>query len=411
MIEDFIRTLEVLSVAPAFVKYSIEKYLYINSVKKSQTLEELTSKFMSSTEMLLGDKLTPGGYYTGVWCRDASYILNELLLMGKEQSVARWIEWIWQHQLKPSLRVVHGRGSPDNGFRMSVVNEEFFKRFSGSLPTSIQHNYCEVYAKSPDIDSTALMISATCKLLLSINNREFADRLIPHLRDAIGYLESRDSDGDGLVEQGPNEDWMDSMLRSGKTVYSQAVWAAALRDWCELSRKMKMYSEADMVEEKLRIVVSQVNAKLWRNDGYYADVLEPNGFDEGRPTITQDVSLFLLLQDAGNYRVTRTLDAIKKHLWKELGVACTLPSSKTGPCRLKPYDYQNGAFWPWTTSLEILARIRNGRLEESSDLLKKTLPYAALEWMNPYTRSSGAYPFRTGIAAMRTAVRRAQNIV
>ena len=39
--------------------------------------------------------------------------------------------------------------------------------------------------------------------------------LIPRMLKAVKYLQSRDIDGDGLLEQKHNEDWMDTLLRTG----------------------------------------------------------------------------------------------------------------------------------------------------------------------------------------------------
>jgi hypothetical protein len=39
---------------------------------------------------------------------------------------------------------------------------------------------------------------------------------------AVEYLSKRDTDNDGLLEQEHNEDWMDTAIRTGKIVYSQA---------------------------------------------------------------------------------------------------------------------------------------------------------------------------------------------
>ena len=47
---------------------------------------------------------------------------------------------------------------------------------------------------------------------------------------AINYLQSRDIDDDGILEQNHNEDWMDTGLRAGKIVYSQACFILALNN-------------------------------------------------------------------------------------------------------------------------------------------------------------------------------------
>ena len=56
--------------------------------------------------------------------------------------------------------------------------------------------------------------------------------------NAVKYLRNRDIDNDGLVEQGYNEDWMDTALRAGKVVYSQACWILALQNLSLLLSKL-----------------------------------------------------------------------------------------------------------------------------------------------------------------------------
>lgn len=83
----------------------------------------------------------------------------------------------------------------------------------------------------------------------------------------------------------------------------------------------------------------------------------------------------------------------------------------TGPWVLKPYQYHNHTFWPWTTGIEMLARSRFDRIEEC-DLLLSTLTSESnlqmrtfYEWVNPITdEGNGAFPFRTGISAVRISV-------
>jgi glycogen debranching enzyme len=429
LVEDFIRAVEILSVTPAFLRGLVEKQIYAKTLKLEPDFGLMTVKFMQTTGAVVSQKkVTPAGYYTGIWCRDASYILDELTHMQEKGLVAYWLERIWRHQLshQGGWRIVYGRGSPETGYRIQTARDEYLQHFSGSLPSSIQYNYSEVYAASPDIDSTALMISTTCKFLLRTEvPHDLTEKLLPRLQNAVSSLERRDIDGDSLLEQGANEDWMDNMLRSGKVVYSQAAWAHALRYWSELLDKVKHTNERDHIIEKYRNVVKQVDAQLWHNDSFYADKYEHASMvttgksaDEGNtaatsaaanPALAQDVSLFLLLDDLDNTRVSTTLTAIKRELWRDLGVSCATLRESTGPRKLGPYHYQNGGFWPWITSLEILARLKIGDLENSKVLLENAILYSPFEWIDPYTRRSGSYPFKTGIAAVRTAVREFMN--
>lgn len=415
MIEDLVKALEMISVTPAFLRSLIEKSLYLSTAASDKSLVEISKIFMESTQsVILNKRLSPAGYYTGVWCRDASYILNEMLELGKVDLVGKWIEWIWSFRVTHDSRFVRGRGSPELGFRMSRMNGELNEPFDGLLPSSIQYRYCEVYAKSPDIDSTALMISTTCNYLNKLEQKDSAHRMIPILRASITSLERMDVDGDSLLEQGPNEDWMDNMLRSGKVVYSQSVWGLALKEWAKLLNSVGKHGEAEINEKKCKDIIKQVDSKLWYNDSFYADVPSRIAEDQNQALdlscLRQDASLFLLLKEEKDFRAIKTLDAIKNHLWKDFGVACTSVSASTGPMRLKPYNYQNGAFWPWSTSFEISARLRHSDISNSERLLRATLPYSALEWINPFTKTTGSFPFKTSIAAMRTILRQYLNL-
>lgn len=419
------RMLELLSVFPAYLHGEVMKQVYVQGIGKKEHFDLVALGFMNSTEGLVTSKLTPGGFYTGVWCRDASYIINESFMMGKHEKVTEWLEWIWKHQISSKddndndrgrpFKFVHGRGSPEMSYRMVAAQKDsdstgakFFADFAGALPTSIQNGYCEVYGKSPDVDSTALMTSVTCKCCMG--NDPLAAKLIPMLRNAIKFLESRDLDGDLLLEQGPNEDWMDRMLRSGKLVYNQGLWIDALRQWSALLRKSgKNEEEAGKAGKKAESVTEAVESKLWRNDLVcYADESTTGNPNDAK--ITQDIFFFLLAIREKKYsqeRIAQTMATVERVLWKKHGSACQEPPSKnTVPPTLGPYKYQNGGVWSWTNATEILARLSYGQIKEPRILLERILPVAQLEWIDPNnTRSGGAFPFRTGIAATRTALR------
>ena len=89
------RMLELLSVFPAYLQGEVMKQIYVQGINKKKHFDLMVSGFMNSTADLVTSKLTPGGFYTGVWCRDASYILNESFIMGKRERVSEWLEWFW----------------------------------------------------------------------------------------------------------------------------------------------------------------------------------------------------------------------------------------------------------------------------------------------------------------------------
>src|SRR5919205_1079178 len=239
---------------------------------------------MTKTEEHVLQGVNPGGIYQAIWCRDASYILRDWNLSGNMTAALQQLYLIWSHQIEPGReKLVYGRGSPEMKFLSEEAKEDIQKEFAGALPTTIyQAGFSELYGQNPDIDSTSLMISATAWILnkslkdnslssgssmisttasehsadyvsglllkLGITDPTKAiDFLVPRMLKAADYLAKRDLDNDGLLEQNHNEDWMDTVLRAGKIVYSQACWILALSNLASLLFQLGRDDESNKI--------------------------------------------------------------------------------------------------------------------------------------------------------------------
>ena len=443
------------------------------------------NRFIQKTQEHALQGVNPGGVYQAIWCRDASYILRDWFLSGNIDGVCQQIYQIWSHQISHNQeKLVYGRGSPEMKFLSEVSSVDKKKEFEGALPTTIyQAGFSEIYGQNPDIDSTALMISTSSWILtrsllkdeqehssenssfpppppptiasehssdyvsallskIGITNpSEVIKLVVPRMIRAIEYLNSRDIDNDGLLEQNHNEDWMDTILRAGKIVYDQACWILALNNLSTLLSKLGRDKEADRLMQLADKTIHAVDQKLWsEEDGCYIDIQESHHIGGPYRTLTQDVSFYLVAITENtvndNFRIhdqhkkkqqqepkktihqnlhnraISTLDAIRSRVWKDKWPLVTEAELKrTGPWLLKPYQYHNQTFWPWTTGIEMLARSRFNRIEECDILLSKLASeghphiHTFYEWINPITdQGNGAYPFRTGISTVRIAI-------
>jgi hypothetical protein len=443
-----------------------------HSLGDSRSFTELARKFLEKTQEHILQGINPGGIYHAIWCRDASYILKDWFLSGNIQGTMQQIHQIWSHQItsSPIEKVVYGRGSIDMKF-LSEVYDDKKEEFNGALPTSIyQAGFSEVYAQKPDIDSTALMISSTAwilarcakkaeslpnsitkstdsdylsSLLLKVgitDPAKLTDYVVPRMFKAVEYLSGRDIDNDDLLEQGHNEDWMDTILRAGKVVYSQACWILALTNFGLLLRTIGKDSESKKMIEQAECVIKAVNDILWsEEDNSYLDIQEEHHVGGPYRTLMQDVSLFLVaahryfsrnnehreykiegknrkqtksqLFEQIHVRSEKTLDTFKNRLWKDGWPLVTEVELKiTGPWILKPHQYHNQTIWPWCTALEILARSEFNQIADCVTLLSEMStgePYmfSFYEWINPVDKHpDGAFPFRTGISSVRLAI-------
>lgn len=436
----------------------------------SEPFTELAGKFFQKTQDYVVQGMNPGGVYQAIWCRDASYILMDWFLSGNIQGAMQQIHQIWSHQITSPTdeKIVYGRGSIDMKF-LSEVYDDNEKNFNGALPTTFyQAGFSEVYGQNPDIDSTALMISTTSWILAryhtkkksglnsrtkSIDNTEYlsglllkvgitdpvklTDYAIPKMLKAVDYLLTRDKDGDGLLEQGHNEDWMDTILRAGKIVYSQGCWILALTNLAVLLDTIGRNDESRRLADRARHVIEAVNDLLWsEEENSYLDIQEEHHIEGRHRTLMQDVSVYLIatqryvsrneFQDNNkpsqnrtkdklfeeiDDRCLKTLQSMKKRLWKHGWPLVTeVEFKKTGPWLLKPHQYHNETIWPWSTALEMLARGKFNQFDDCVTLLAKLSSgkpnmYCYYEWINPVKKHpDGAFPFRTGISAVRTAV-------
>jgi hypothetical protein len=491
-----------------------QQRVYVSDARILNQFSSKADSFMKYTSNYAHQDISPGGYYSAIWMRDAAYILKDRFILAGNTTLAvlEQILWIWSHQTNSintdkEKKIVYGRGSPETNFKPLTQDiGEISKKFNGALPTTIYEDFCDIYGLNPDIDSTALMVSSTSwilfkllneKLIASVNNTMgIADNttasftnhqslpkqdaslstsdflvnvinyLVPRMLNAVKYLRMRDIDNDGLVEQGYNEDWMDTALRAGKVVYSQACWILALQNLSLLLSKLGDFGKAHTMITLASKTVNAVEEILWSEENAcYMDILQDSHIQEHQeedsicitrsydPILTQDVSLYLVaitenITEQGKYnsnynncllysrkrlpdgtgnnndnyvnyqiiktlqRAHKTLDTLKNRIWKNQWPLVTENVLKTtGPWVLKPNQYHNHTFWPWITAIEMLARSRFARYEECDILLSKLTTECSpnilsfYEWIDPNTaQGNGAFPFRTGISAVRIAI-------
>jgi glycogen debranching enzyme len=414
--------------------------------------------FMQATEQFVKQDVSPGDYYKAVWCRDAAYILRDWFLSNCIEDVMRELLFIWSHQISPiGEKVIYGRGSPDMEYTPRVANPQLQQEFQGMLPTTVFRGFSEVYGRNPDIDSTALMISSTSRILdtylksgittpsslpvtgvqelrissVAADPSTVIEYVVPKMLLAVERLAARDIDEDGLLEQERNEDWMDTILRADKIVYSQACWILALGNLSSLLTELGMKENAGQIHAMAVRAINAVEEKLWsESKGTYLDRTD------GRyGPLTQDTCLYIVavtetstLDSIGRRRgqdktdmmppyfakrANRTLDTFREKIWKDGWPLVTEAAlERTGPWKLQPNQYHNHTLWPWKTGIEMLARSRFGRAQECDRLLNilvaqdsQSTMRAFYEWVNPITNmGSGAYPFRTGISMIRMAI-------
>lgn len=427
---------------------------------------EKLDTFVSNTTQYIAKSSEPGGYYTATWMRDASYILKDQFISGYISQTIEELKYIWSNQIDYNTsRLIYGRGSPSNNFTPRRCDHGSIKKYYGALPTTIYSSFSEIYATDPDIDSTALMIYTTSWILSHIYkhinsiksdyssdikplnhesylNTEFSKltvELIPKIFRAIDFLFTKDIDNDGILEQNANEDWMDTALRDGKIVYSQACWILALKNFVILLNSLEKFEDAKKLDTIAQNSIASIEKHLWSDEEEcYVDKIRDNESYYVENMVTQDSLLYPfalvndnfltesnLLENSDDIefnkfntiskenllKCEKMLHSVKRKIWNRFPTITEKPLLKTGPYIHKPYNYHNHTFWPWITGIELMTRIRFNHMDECEKMISKLFlgnsnyDNLLFEWVNPLTHVGyGAYPFRTGISSLRLLI-------
>jgi len=434
---------------------------------QGKTVSSLAN-FLASTDKYITQSTEPGDYYKAVWCRDAAYILRDQFVTGNHIEVFSQLKHIWKNQIgSDSNNLIYGRGSPKTEFTPLKASKETIKNFCGALPTTIYDNFSEIYALNPDIDSTALMIYVSSWILAQMINQndgkskdksgqtsEMISFILPYLFRSVDYLLSRDEDNDGLLEQEYNEDWMDTVLRDGKVVYSQGCWLLGLSGFANLLNLVDKKEEARRIQSITARLINSIESKMWSekskcyvniNSGkttwngsseiLYQDIIfyvfamteqlidtslltnnnNNNNLQNISPEAEKKESLNQRYYEKIQKRMIQALESLRKRIWvKDIPLVTEKTLQKTGPWILQSNEYHNYTYWPWITAIELLTRFRFGQISECTILLSNLLnsdpnnkanhDRIFYEWLDPRTlKGGGAYPFRTGISAFRLA--------
>jgi len=329
--------------------------------------------------------LSPSAGYFGIWLRDAAFILRAWITLGEAKQGIISCQRLWRNRITESSVVVVGR-SGTTFIPSKIADAKFKRKFKGLLPTTIFKGCLEVYGAEPDIDSTALMIETTCRLLQRVDSQSQRTALLPAVVEAANRLAVKDVDGDLVLEQGPNEDWMDTAYRSGKVLYSNACWLSALKALAETAKDRDNW--LDLYRQTLRAVVKTFGL----DSGEPSGVVGPK---EYRHHVWQDMILA-----AVHVQPDGLLSKLSTTLNANIGPRVVYPGLPRSSWRSRRWGvYHNGAFWPWFSSIHASLLHEAGEREAAWKMMENVLRHCMYEWVEPTTGGArGPRPFRTGCA-------------
>lgn len=350
----------------------------------------------------------PSPSYQGFWARDTMVIALGLLEAGSSGLAADLLRGWAAFQIRddddPETYVLLNK----HRLRWSEADVErpdaaWLRDNRGGLPTCVYlgrdthpDGTREIYSCHPDPDSTAWWLVACGRYAEVTGDTLLVRELGPALQAAMDVLVRRDSDGDLLVEQCPNEDWADHMRRHGKVTYTQAVWYGAVQAAAALGLNGP---DPCAVRRAIRKV-------LFTRHGRPLDWQCPRTRSD---RLAQDSALLVIMgvldRGEGGALLSR-FDRLESPHGHRV-VTPAFRSSRMGPYRFKAGEYQNAAIWTWLSGWEAQARCCMGDRDRALRLIQGCFCPTCdriYEWINPRTGDRYNPDFATGAGSLLSAI-------
>jgi glycogen debranching enzyme len=162
------------------------------------------------------------------------------------------------------------------------------------------------------IDTNALVVWLVAEYVAASGDTAFAARRWGTLERAIGWLEARMLDG--LIVQGPYEDWKDLTKRTGRVLYTNVLGYRALDAMAGLASRLGDREGERRYAERADALARRIDAAFWDEArGYYRDTDTWDAFSADGNFLAIDAGL------AGAARAVRILDLADARLRKPWG--------------------------------------------------------------------------------------------
>ncbi len=210
--------------------------------------------------------------------------------------------------------------------------------FDGTFPYTYYH-----------ADTTPYWIVAVWRYWRASGDDELLHRIWPAVLRAYSWCLNRDTDNDGIIENGPNNLGAIEVGELGvgihQDIYLAAVWIGALAAMQEMALSAGDESLSREAAELHKRAAETLNDSYWREaDGHHAfGILESGGTNDNLTVWPATATAFGLLRTD---RAERTLVKLAADsITADWGARIL----STGSPLYDPMHYNNGAVWPFVT--------------------------------------------------------------
>jgi glycogen debranching enzyme len=240
--------------------------------------------------------------------------------------------------------------------------------FDGTFPYTYYH-----------LDTTPFWIVAVWRYWKASGDDELLRELWPAVRRAYAWCLTRDSDGDGIIENGPGNlgaiEIGDLGVGIHQDIYVAAVWIEALRAFAELAAAKSEEALAQHADQIRELASLTINEEYWRaREGHHAFGILNSGETNNNLTVwpAAAAAFGLLTPERAESTLTKlAADSISADWGARI--------LSTGSPLYDPMHYNNGAVWPFVTGFVVWGQYNYRRPWAGLPLLD-ALAQMAFDW-------------------------------
>lgn len=231
-------------------------------------------------------------------------------------------------------------------------------------------------------DATPLYVILAAHYLRASGDVTFIRKCWPHLKKAMEFLYSTDTDGDGLIE---NTNVGHGWVEGGKLwpvhteFYLAGLWAQALKDASDISRYLDEMDLSSKYKSDAKRVQTILNSDFWNDSTKFFNYgKREDGSYNPEPTVLPAVVMYYGLLD--NDKAKSTLERYAGNgFTSNWGVRILSSESSL----FNPQGYHYGSVWPLFTGWTALAEYQYGNSTQAFTHITNNL-YIKNHWAHGF---------------------------
>lgn len=273
------------------------------------------------------------------------------------------------------------------------------RKKNGQLPNKISIDGRKVcFGEGGCVDTSLWYPIAVLNHYLNTNDSKFLKRHADKIEKAVSWLSCLDQNNDCLIEVSEASDWMDLLVRSGRVLYDEVLYYAALKSAGRILKELGRNEGYSVLAKRVR---ENINLFFWpdrknlrrvtdefgyshvhkdfvtllgerKRDYYFAEV----GFRRYDPRCDVFANVLSIISGVADREksdlIFRHFDRDGIHepypvkcLWPPIGdddpYRCFYYRWTDLPHLQKPGNYHNGGIWPYIGGFYVIALKKEGR--------------------------------------------------